>query len=99
MLYHKTRDVNELDFLEYSIIVGLPILFLTAIMALSLFLPNGSLASSQPIKKDAESKYTVISSDGTKYSNLTKRFQNDSDFTTEQGKRIVFIGNHTTIEE
>jgi len=93
MLYNKTRDVNELDFWSIVIIVGLPILFLTSIMAsLFLFLPNNSLAN-------PESTYTVISSDGTKYSNLTKRFQNDSDFTTEQGKRIVFIGNHTTIEE
>ena len=99
MLYYKSHDGNELDFWSIVIIVGLPILFLTAIMALSLFLPNNSLASSQATKKDPESKYTVISSDGTKYSNLTKRFHNDSDFTTEQGKRIVFIGNHTTIEE
>jgi hypothetical protein len=28
-----------------------------------------------------------------------KRFHNDSHFTTEQGKTIVFTGNHTTIEE
>lgn len=92
MLYHKTRDGNEADF--WIILIG-GLLILFAILIVGLPLVNNS----QPTKKDPESKYTVISSDGTKYSNLTKRFQNDSDFTTEQGKRIVFIGNHTTIEE
>jgi heme/copper-type cytochrome/quinol oxidase subunit 3 len=97
MLYYKSHDGNEDDF-WITAIVGLFILsdiFLFAALILALSLVNNS----QPIKKDAESKYTVISSDGNKYSNLTKRFHNDSDFTTEQGKRIVFIGNHTTIEE
>jgi len=95
MSCHKSRDENHF----YIILIGglliLAISFLTGMMAL----PNGSLASSQPTKKDPESKYTVISSDGTKYSNLTRQFHNDSYFTTEQGKRIVFTGNHTTIEE
>jgi len=92
MLYYKSHDRNESDFWIIAI-GGLLILFAMFIVGLPL------VYNSQPIKKDAESKYTVISSDGTKYSNLTKRFHNDSDFTTEQGKRIVFIGNHTTIEE
>ena len=93
MLYYKSHDGNEADFWITGI-VGLLILFAALIFALP------SVNNSQPIKKDTESKYTVISSDGTKYSNLTKSFQNDSDFfTTEQGKRIVFIGNHTIIEE
>ena len=92
MLYYKSHDRNEADFWIIAI-GGLLILFAMFIVGLPL------LYNSQPIKKDPESKYTVISSDGTKYSNLTKRFHNDSDFTTEQGKRIVFIGNHTTIEE
>jgi hypothetical protein len=92
MLYYKSHDMNEADFWIIAI-GGLLILFAMFIVGLPL------VSNSQPIKKDPESKYTVISSDGTKYSNLTKRFHNDSDFTTEQGKRIVFIGNHTTIEE
>jgi hypothetical protein len=92
MLYYKSHDGNDDDF-WIILIAGLFILFAMLILALSL------VNNSQPTKKDPESKYTVISSDGTKYSNLTKRFHNDSDFTTEQGKRIVFIGNHTTIEE
>jgi len=50
-------------------------------------------------KKDTDSTYTVISSDGTKYSNLTKRFFNEDDFITKEGKRIGFTGNHITIEE
>jgi hypothetical protein len=92
MLFYKSHDGNEADFWIIAI-VGLLILFATLILALSL------VNNSQPTKKDPESKYTVISSDGTKYSNLTKRFHNDSHFTTEQGKTIVFTGNHTTIEE
>ena len=92
MLFYKSHDGNEADFWIIAI-VGLLILFATLILALSL------VNNSQPTKKDPESKYTVISSDGTKYSNLTKRFHNNIDFTTEQGKRIVFTGNHTTIEE
>jgi len=92
MLYNKTRDGNEADF--WILLIG-GLLILSAMLIVGLPL----VYNSQPIKKDAESKYTVISSNGRKYSNLTKRFHNDSDFTTEQGKRIVFIGNHTTIEE
>lgn len=92
MSYYKSHDGNEADF-WIIVIVGLLILFSVLVLALSL------VNNSQPTKKDPESTYTVISSDGTKYSNLTKRFHNDIDFTTEQGKRIVFTGNHTTIEE
>ena len=93
MSYYKSHDGNKVDFWSIVIIAGLPILLamLIGFTFNILFL--------QETKKDPESKYTVISSDGTKYSNLTKRFHNDIDFTTEQGKRIVFTGNHTTIEE
>jgi len=92
MSYYKSYDGNEADF--WIIVTG-GLLILLAMLIVGLPL----VYNSQPTKKDPESTYTVISSDGTKYSNLTKRFHNDSDFTTEQGKRIVFIGNHTTIEE
>ena len=92
MSYYKSYDGNEADF-WIIVIGGLLILFAMLIVGLPL------VYYSQETKKDPESKYTVISSDGTKYSNLTKRFHNDIDFTTEQGKRIVFTGNHTTIEE
>ena len=90
---YKSHDGNEADFWTIVIAAGLPILFamLIGFTFSVLFL--------QETKKDPESKYTVISSDGTKYSNLTRQFHNDSYFTTEQGKRIVFTGNHTTIEE
>jgi hypothetical protein len=92
MSYYKSYDGNEADF-WIIVIAGLLTLFVMLIVGLPL------VYHSQETKKDPESKYTVISSDGTKYSNLTKRFHNDIDFTTEQGKRIVFTGNHTTIEE
>jgi hypothetical protein len=90
MSYYKSYDGNEADF-WIRVIAGLLILFVSIIAVLVLGNPNP--------KNDPESKYTVISSDGTKYSNLTKRFHNNIDFTTEQGKTIVFTGNHTTIEE
>jgi hypothetical protein len=88
MSYYKSHDGNEVDFWSIVIIAGLPILFA---MLIGLTFKG--------TKKDPESTYTVISSDGTKHSNLTRQFHNDSYFTTEQGKRIVFTGNHTTIEE
>ncbi len=92
MSYYKSYDGNEADF-WIIVIAGLLILFAMLIVGLPL------VYHSQETKKDPESTYTVISSDGTKYSNLTRQFHNDSYFTTEQGKRIVFTGNHTTIEE
>jgi sigma54-dependent transcription regulator len=92
---YKSRDENHFYIIVIGVLIILPIIFLTVMTAL----PSINVASSQPTKKDPESTYTVISSDGTKYSNLTKRFHNNIDFTTEQGKRIVFTGNHTTIEE
>jgi hypothetical protein len=92
MSYYKSYDGNEADF-WIIVIAGLLTLFVMLIVGLPL------VYHSQETKKDPESKYTVISSDGTKYSNLTRQFHNDSYFTTEQGKRIVFTGNHTTIEE
>jgi hypothetical protein len=92
MSYYKSYDGNEADF-WIIVIAGLLTLFVMLIVGLPL------VYYSQETKKDPESKYTVISSDGTKYSNLTRQFHNDSYFTTEQGKRIVFTGNHTTIEE
>jgi hypothetical protein len=95
MSCHKSRDENHFYIIVIGGLIILPIIFLTVMTAL----PNTNVASSQPTKKDPESKYTVISSDGTKYSNLTRQFHNDSYFTTEQGKRIVFTGNHTTVEE
>jgi hypothetical protein len=88
MSYYKSHDGNKVDFWSIVIIAGLPILF-AMLIGLTF----------KETKKDAESTYTVISSDGTKHSNLTRQFHNDSYFTTEQGKRIVFTGNHTTIEE
>jgi hypothetical protein len=93
MSYYKSHDGNKTDFWTIVIAAGLPILF--AMLIGFIF----SILFLQETKKDAESKYTVISSDGTKHSNLTRQFHNDSYFTTEQGKRIVFTGNHTTIEE
>lgn len=54
---------------------------------------------SSETKKDTDFTYTVISSDGTKYSKLTKQFFNNCDFITKEGKRISFTGNHITIEE
>jgi hypothetical protein len=92
MSYYKSYDGNEADF-WIIVIAGLLILFAMLIVGLPL------VYYSQETKKDPESTYTVISSNGTKYSNLTRQFHNDSYFTTEQGKRIVFTGNHTTIEE
>jgi hypothetical protein len=92
MSYYKSYDGNEADF-WIIVIAGLLTLFVMLIVGLPL------VYHSQETKKDPESKYTVISSDGTKHSNLTRQFHNDSYFTTEQGKRIVFTGNHTTIEE
>jgi hypothetical protein len=88
MSYYKSHDGNEADFWIIVISAGLLTLF---VMLIGF--------TFKETKKDAESTYTVISSDGTKYSNLTRQFHNDSYFTTEQGKRIVFTGNHTTIEE
>ena len=92
MSYYKSYDGNEADF-WIIVIAGLLTLFVMLIVGLPL------VYHSQETKKDPESKYTVISSDGTKHSNLTRQFHNDSYFTTEQGKRIVFTGNHTIIEE
>jgi hypothetical protein len=96
MLYYKFHDGDEADF-WIIVIAGLFVLFAVLIMALSLV--NPILNNPHTTEKDPKSTYTVISSDGIKYSNLTKRFHNDSHFTTEQGKTIVFTGNHTTIEE
>ena len=90
MSYYKSYDKNEADFF-IKVISGLCILFLIVMIV--------DLTMSQATKKDPESTYTVISSDGTKYSNLTKRSYSNSSFITKEGKAIGFTGNHITIEE
>ena len=94
MSYYKSYDENEADF-WIILIGGLFILF--SLIIIILVDPN--LTRSQATKKDPESTYTVISSDGTRYSNLTKESYSNRSFITKEGKTICFTGNHTTIEE
>lgn len=85
MPYKSDKD----DFTNTTIllwaVVGIIFLILLLIMNIS--------------SKDTDSTWTVIYSDGTKYSNLTKRLFNEDDFITKEGKTIGFTGNHITIEE
>lgn len=45
-------------------------------------------------------KYTVITLDGSRYTNLSKTFFLEYDvFINEEGKTIIFNGHYTVIEE
>ena len=45
-------------------------------------------------------KYTVVTLDGNKYTNLTRdSFLGNEVFMNEEGKKIIFNGHFTVIEE
>ena len=66
----------------------------TCTLLLALFLSGCQVVSK------IEKKYTVVTLDGTRYTNLTKKFFLEDDvFINEEGKTIIFNGHYTVIEE
>ena len=71
----------------------------TLLLALLLSGCQGEIQIESKNNKNTGRRYTVIASGGVTYYNLSKRYFNDSDFLTKEGKTITFMGNHIVIEE